>query len=125
DYFKQLFAQVTNPPLDAIREELVTSLVTTIGPEGNLFDETPEQCHQVRLDEPILTNEELAKLKQIGNGALRSRVLPILFERAAGPEGLGRALDALCEEASKAVAEGVTILILSDRSVSSTMAPIP
>ncbi len=125
DYFKQLFAQVTNPPLDAIREELVTSLVTTLGSEGNLFDESPEQCHQVRLDQPILTNEGLEKLRQIRNGKLRSETVPILFRREDGPGGLRPALDELCQEASRAVAEGYTILILTDRGVARDHVAIP
>src|SRR6185437_2504468 len=82
NYFKQLFAQVTNPPLDAIREEIVTSLITTIGSEGNLLEETPEQCRLLRLEQPILTNAELAKIKALDRPGLKSRTLSILFPRA-------------------------------------------
>ena len=126
NYFKQLFAQVTNPPLDAIREEIITSLITTIGSEGNLLDETPEQCRLLRLDQPILTNADLAQISaswtSTGCAAARS---PSLFPRAEGVEGMRRRLDELRREASQAIAEGVTILILSDRGVNAEMVPIP
>jgi glutamate synthase domain-containing protein 2/glutamate synthase domain-containing protein 1/glutamate synthase domain-containing protein 3 len=116
NYFKQLFAQVSNPPLDAIREELVTSLETFIGAERNLFAETPEHAHQLRLKEPFLTNEELAKIRELDRGKLRSRTLSTLFD-AASPKGSMRdAVARLCAEASQAVKDGVSILILSDRS---------
>ncbi|HXT57969.1 MAG TPA: glutamate synthase large subunit [Pirellulales bacterium] len=125
NYFKQLFAQVTNPPLDAIREEIVTSLITTIGSEGNLLEETPEQCRLLRLEQPILTNAELAKIKALDRPGLKSRTLSILFPRAEGPAGMQRRMQALREEASRAMAEGVTLLILSDRGVNAESAPIP
>ena len=125
DYFKQLFAQVTNPPLDAIREELVTSLVTTLGSEGNLFEETPEQAHMVRVDSPVLTRDQFEKLRQLNSGKLRSETLPILFERAEGEEGLRRAMDELCTAASEAIERGVSILILSDRGISHDRPAIP
>ena len=117
NYFKQLFAQVTNPPLDAIREEIITSLVTTIGSEGNLLDETPEQCALLRLDQPILTNTDLARIKQLDSGPLKSRTLSMLFPRKEGAAGMKRRLDELRREASQAIADGATILILSDRGV--------
>src|SRR5215813_2310706 len=88
NYFKQLFAQVTNPPIDPIREDLVMSSVTTLGPEQNLFDETPEHCHQLRLESPILTNAELAQLKEIRHGKLRAVTLPIRYRVADGGAGL-------------------------------------
>ena len=125
NYFKQLFAQVTNPPLDAIREEIITSLVTTIGSEGNLLEETPEQCRLLRLEQPILTNGDLARIRQLDRPGFKSRTLSILFPRAEGAAGMQRRLDALRSEASQAMAEGVTILILSDRGVNSDMVPIP
>ena len=130
NYFKQLFAQVTNPPLDAIREEIITSLVTTIGSEGNLLDETPAQCGLLRLDQPILTNTDIVRLKQLDgsqpkSGRLKSRTLSMLFPRKEGPSGLKRRMDELRREASQAIAEGVTILILSDRGVDEELAPIP
>ncbi|HUY87429.1 MAG TPA: glutamate synthase large subunit [Pirellulales bacterium] len=125
NYFKQLFAQVTNPPLDAIREEIVTSLITTVGSEGNLLEETPEQCRLLRLEQPILTNAELAKIKSLDQPGLKARTLSTLFPRAEGPQGMERRLQALREEASQAMTDGVTLLILSDRGVHADMAPIP
>lgn len=125
DYFKQLFAQVTNPPLDAIREELVTSLVTNAGAEQALFQETAEHCRQLRIDRPVLTNEELQAIQNVDAPGLRAATLPILYRAADGGEGLRRALDELCESASLAVEEGRTILVLSDRGVDADHAPIP
>ena len=124
-YFKQRFAQVSNPPLDAIREELVTSTETFVGPEGNLFDETPEQCHQLKLYEPVLTNSQLEKCRNIDQGRLRGATLSTLFMPGDGPGALEAAMRILCEEASRAVAEGRTILVLSDRGVDAERAPIP
>ncbi|MBL9122974.1 MAG: glutamate synthase large subunit [Planctomycetaceae bacterium] len=125
NYFKQLFAQVTNPPLDAIREEIVTSLITTIGAEGNLLDETPEQCRLLRLEQPILTNADFARIKNLDRPGFKSRTLSMLFPRAAGPAGMAQRLAELRQEASQALAEGVTILILSDRGVTADLVPIP
>jgi glutamate synthase domain-containing protein 2/glutamate synthase domain-containing protein 1/glutamate synthase domain-containing protein 3 len=125
NYFKQLFAQVTNPPIDPIREDLVMSSVTTIGPEENLFEETPEHCHQLRLETPILTNAELAQLQAIRHGRLRSVTLPMRYAVRDGGAGLRAALEALCAAASSAVADGATILILSDRTADEIHAPIP
>jgi glutamate synthase (NADPH) large chain len=129
DYFTQLFAQVTNPPLDAIREELVTSLGKTIGPEGNLLEPTPASCRQVLLDSPIIDNDELAKLVRVNEDGdmpgFESAVLPCLYPVADGAEGLARALDDLCAQADRAISRGVKILVLSDRGSSETLAPIP
>lgn len=125
NYFKQLFAQVTNPPLDAIREELVTSLITTIGSEGNLLAETPEQCRLLRLDQPVITDAELKKIKSLDQPGLKSRTLSILFEREEGPAGMRKRLDALRKEATQAVEDGITIIILSDRGLSRQHAAIP
>ena len=125
NYFKQLFAQVTNPPLDAIREEIVTSLVTTIGSEGNLLDETAEQCRLLRLEQPILTNTQLAQVKQLNAPGFKSRVISTLFPRKAGADGLRRRMDEIRAEATKAIADGVTIIILSDRGVDQENVPIP
>ena len=125
NYFKQLFAQVTNPPLDAMREELVTSLITTIGSEGNLLDETPEQCQLLRLDQPILTNHELAQIQELDAPRLKSRVLSILFRKDDGETGVKQRLDELRRDASRAIEQGVTILVLSDRGVNHSMAAIP
>lgn len=125
NYFKQLFAQVTNPPLDAIREEIITSLVTTIGSEGNLLDESPAQCRMLRLEQPILTNTQLEQVKQLDRPGFVSRTLSTLFPRSEGPDGMQRRMDSLRAEASQAVAEGVTLVILSDRGVNHEMVPIP
>ena len=129
DYFKQLFAQVTNPPIDCIREEIITSAETTIGSERNLLKPEPESCHLIELKTPILTNEELAKLRHIAHGEFKSATLPILFSPKGNHEEAARALEAamndLCAKASKAIAEGANILILSDRGVDKDNAPIP
>ena len=125
NYFKQLFAQVTNPPLDAIREELVTSLVTYLGDEGNLLAEEPEHARKIRLKTPILTNAELATLAQLDDPDFRVAVLPTTYEVARGEAGLKDALDVLCDAAARAVEGGVSILILSDRGVHAARAPIP
>ena len=125
DYFKQLFAQVTNPPLDAIREELVTSMGSTIGSEGNLLKPEPESCHQIKITYPILDNDELAKFRHIEDPAFRAVTLSMLYSPSEGGKGLERAMDQLCRQASEAVADGCVILILSDRGVDRTHAPIP
>jgi glutamate synthase (ferredoxin) len=125
NYFKQLFAQVTNPPIDCIREELVTSAETTIGTEGNLLEPKPESCHLIELKTPILTNEEFAKLKHINQPGFKSKTLSILFKSADGEAALAAAMDNLYEQASHAIKQGVNILILSDRGISKDMAPIP
>src|SRR5204863_9394100 len=111
NYFKQLFAQVTNPPIDPIREELVMSVQTTIGPEQNLFDETPLHCRQLHLKSPTLTNEQLAQIKALDDGHLRTVTLPAVFPAGSGGDGLRAALDRLCRRASAAVADGATILV--------------
>jgi glutamate synthase (ferredoxin) len=125
DYFAQLFAQVTNPPLDAIREELVTQMATTIGPERNLLKPEPESCHQIKLKSPILDNEELAKIRYVDLPGFRSITLPMLFPVAEGGAGLARALEDLCLKASQAIADGYTFIILSDRGVNMDHAAIP
>ncbi|MBI2993474.1 MAG: glutamate synthase large subunit [Gammaproteobacteria bacterium] len=125
DYFKQLFAQVTNPPLDAIREQLVTQVETSIGPEGNLLKPAPESCRQLKLTSPILSNEELARIRHVNLPGFRSTTIPILFEIAQGNAGLSRAMGEICARAGQAVAEGNTYIILSDRGVSEQLAPIP
>jgi glutamate synthase (ferredoxin) len=125
NYFKQLFAQVTNPPLDAIREELVTSVVTTIGPESNLLDPQPESCHQIELPSPILTDEEMARFRVLEHAGFTSRVFPILWDPRGGEKGLDQAMETLCAQVSEAVAQGVKIIILSDRGVSERQAAIP
>jgi glutamate synthase (NADPH/NADH) large chain len=152
DYFKQLFAQVTNPPLDAIREELITSMASTIGPEGNLLDPRPESCRQIAVKNPVISNEELAKLRCVGRElgpglfltdcdpgdeiepqcpspaavpGFRTVTLPMLFDPLEDGPGLAAAMDALCRQASEAVAAGYNILILSDRGINEKKAAIP
>jgi glutamate synthase (NADPH) large chain len=136
EYFKQLFAQVTNPPLDAIREELVTDMGSTIGPERNLLVAEPESCRQIAIKYPIIHNEHVAKLRHLPpNTPFRSTTLSMLFDvrdvasAKSGPANDGpaleKAMDDLCRSASEAVAEGFNILILSDRGVGPNLAPIP
>ncbi|MFO0964089.1 MAG: glutamate synthase large subunit [Gemmataceae bacterium] len=128
NYFKQLFAQVTNPPVDCIREEIIMSMETTIGREYNLLNPTPESCRQIKVQYPILFNDELDKLRQLEGttrGRFKSVTLPILFNPKEGAAGLERALNALCRQASVAIATGVEYIILSDRAVDKHHAPIP
>ncbi len=125
NYFKQLFAQVTNPPIDPIREEMVMSLVSYIGTERNILDETPEHCHTLKLPHPILTNRDLEKLRRLSQGDFLAMTLPTLFRAEDGAKGLGRALDDLSRSASRAMRSGYTLLILSDRGVDADYAPIP
>jgi glutamate synthase (NADPH/NADH) large chain len=125
NYFKQMFAQVTNPPLDAIREELVTSMSTALGPERNLLKPVPESCHMIKILSPIMDNDDLAKLRYISQPGFRSATLPMNFKVSEGGEGLRRALHDLFEAASIAIKSGATILILSDRHVDKDSAPIP
>ena len=125
NYFKQLFAQVTNPPIDCIREELITSAETTIGSERNLLEPVPESCRLIELKSPILTNEEFAKLKHLNRPDFKSVTLPILFLATEGERGLEQAMDQLCSSANRAIEGGANILILSDRGVDRENAPIP
>jgi glutamate synthase (ferredoxin) len=125
DYFQQLFAQVTNPPIDSIREEIITSAFTTIGSEGNLLEPKPESCHLIELKTPILTNDELNKLKYIHTDDFRSLVLPSVFNPKDGIKGLENALEGIFAQADKAIEAGVSIIILSDSDVSPELAPIP
>ncbi len=125
DYFKQLFAQVTNPPLDGIREELVTQIATTIGPEGNLLEPTPEAARQLKLKTPILNNEEVARIRHADVPGYRSATIRLVYPVAEGGAGLARALEAVCAQASQAVRDGYSYLILSDRGVNEKLAPIP
>ncbi|WLR50818.1 glutamate synthase large subunit [Bacillus tianshenii] len=124
NYFKQLFAQVTNPPIDAIREEIVTAVGTTIGAEGNLVQPGPECCRHIRLETPILTNSQLEKLRQQSVDGLTSTTLSILF-KATEPGAMEQALERLFEQAEQAIEEGTTLLILSDRGVDAEYAAIP
>ncbi|MFC1491248.1 glutamate synthase large subunit, partial [Nitrospinota bacterium] len=125
DYFKQLFAQVTNPPLDAIREEIVTQISTTVGPERNLLKPEPKSCRQIKLDSPILSNEDFYKLVHLNRPGLKTTTLSMLFRAEEGVEGLKRAMDELCHKASNAIKQGYSLIVLSDRGVSGEFAPIP
>jgi glutamate synthase (ferredoxin) len=125
NYFKQLFAQVTNPPIDCIREEIVTSAETTIGSEKNLLKAQPESAHLIELKSPILTNEELARLRHINTPGYKSVTLPILYKIAEGAKGLEQAMECLFAAADKAIGDGINILILSDRGIDYANAAIP
>ena len=129
DYFKQLFAQVTNPPLDAIREEVVTAVSSSVGPESNLLAPGPESCRQLALPFPIIDNDELAKIIHINDDGtqpgLQAKVLSGLYRVADGGEGLRAALDRVCAQASEAIERGVRIIVLSDRNADTVEAPIP
>ncbi len=129
DYFTQMFAQVTNPPLDAIREELVTSLGTMIGPEHNLLDPGPASCRLVVLPFPVIDNDELAKLVRVNaDGDLpgfRAAKVRGLYRVQGGGQALGRRLAEICAEVSEAIAAGATIVVLSDRDSDAEHAPIP
>ncbi|MBI3492978.1 MAG: glutamate synthase large subunit, partial [Acidobacteria bacterium] len=125
DYFKQVFAQVTNPPLDAIREELVTTMESTIGPEGNLLEPRPESCRQIKIKYPIIDNDQIAKLRYVYEPGFKSITLPMLFDPRGGGRGLATAMDRLKKSASDAVAAGYSIVILSDRGADRDQAPIP
>ncbi|SFD34936.1 glutamate synthase large subunit [Clostridium uliginosum] len=122
NYFKQLFAQVTNPPIDAIREEIVTASNVYIGPEGNILEDKSVNCDLIKLDTPIINNEELAKIKALNQGNLKSKIIDIVFDKGGSLED---ALDEMFEKAQEAYEKGYTILILSDRNVCATKIPIP
>ena len=125
-YFKQHFAQVTNPPIDPLREEIVMSLVSCVGGEGNLLEETPRQCRMVELPHPFLTDEDLSKLRRNLFPDFRTATLSMRFKAEGDPErNLYEALKTLCKEASRAIADGASILILSDRHIDERHAPIP
>jgi glutamate synthase (NADPH) large chain len=129
DYFTQLFAQVTNPPLDAIREELVTSLSTSIGPERNLLDPTPASCRQITLPFPVIDNDELAKIIHVNDDGdlpgFAARVVSGLYPVAGGGAALKVALERVRREVSEAIADGVRLIVLSDRHGDAELAPIP
>ena len=125
NYFKQLFAQVTNPAIDPIREELVMSLNSYIGTERNILEETPQHCHTLKLPHPILTNLDLEKLRRVSWGDFLATTVQTLYRAADGEKGLESALDAVCRRADLAIRDGYRILILSDRGVDKEYAPIP
>lgn len=125
NYFKQLFAQVTNPPIDAIREELVTSTVTTLGAERNLLNPEPESCRHIKLDSPFLSNEQFAKLRHIRREGFKSITIPIFFQSHSGENGLEKAVEDMLAAADRVIAKGHNLIILSDRGVDENNVSIP
>lgn len=124
-YFKQLFAQVTNPPIDPIRERMVMSLATFVGNNGNLLEEDPMHCHTVALKQPILTSKELEKIRSIDTGIFQAKTLQTYFRSDGKPDSLKKGLDRLCRYAEDAVHDGFEVLILCDRAMDSDHASIP
>jgi glutamate synthase (ferredoxin) len=127
-YFKQLFAQVTNPPIDAIREEIIMATEMAIGPEGNLLEPDPRSAHQLEMPSPVLSNEELEKIRGLSTGGphgFKTITLPILFRVADGGAGLRKAIEQLLDRSSEAISEGHNVIILSDRGHDANEAPIP
>jgi hypothetical protein len=126
DYFKQLFAQVTNPPIDCIREEIIIGAETRLGSEGNLLNPQPSACRRVELKWPVLTNEEFAKLKRMSVPGLKVGVLPILFKVTRGEKGVAKSIEELCAMARRMIEEEeINVIILSDRGVNKDFAPVP
>jgi glutamate synthase (NADPH/NADH) large chain len=124
EYFKQLFAQVTNPPIDSIREDIIMSLECYIGPEGNLLDSTAEQAHRLCVPHPILTNEELAGIKSLDYRGWKSKTIDITYPRSEGAAGLKPAIDRVCDEVTQAINDGFSLVVLSDRNISADRVPI-
>ena len=124
-YFKQLFAQVTNPPIDSTREAVVMSVATSVGSERNLLGESPEHARQLLIDQPILRNSELESLRQVDSSAFKARTIDITWPAAEGAAGMATALARICAEADDALAAGVNIVILSDRNLGAERVPIP
>ncbi len=123
DYFKQLFAQITNPAIDSIREEVVMSLACFVGPEGNLLEVTENHANRLHLDHPILSNEELGRIQQLAQSGWKTRTIDTKFDKATGKEGMLAAISRICAEASAAIADGCSMLVLSDRGIdTNTMA---
>ena len=125
NYFKQLFAQVTNPPLDAIREEIVTGVQTLIGPKPNLLDQALATTRSISLESPFIGNETMARLKSLNEEGLQTVTLDILFPASEGPSGLEPAMNRLYAAADRAIEDGARIIVLSDRGVTDELAPIP
>ena len=123
DYFKQLFAQITNPPIDSIREEVVMSLECFIGPEGNLLETTEAQAHRLSLEHPILSNKQLSNLRDMNHRGMRSKLIDITYDSTEA-NGFHKALDRICAEASAAIGEGYAFVILSDRAIDATRIPL-
>ena len=125
NYFKQLFAQVTNPPIDPIREEMVMSLRSYMGGSLNLLDETPRHCHKVEITQPVLSNEELQKIRFIDHDHFQAKTIECIFRATGEPGALKDALDRICRYAKDAVLDGFSIIILTDRGMDSDHAAIP
>ena len=124
DYFKQLFAQVTNPAIDSIREEVIMSLECYIGPERNLLETTEEHAHRLRIPHPILSNEQLAALKHMDHRGWRTKTIDITWPRSEGHAGMTKALDRICAEAEAAIDDGYSLVVLSDRAVGRDRVPL-
>ncbi|HVC84911.1 MAG TPA: glutamate synthase large subunit [Solirubrobacteraceae bacterium] len=125
NYFKQLFAQVTNPPIDPIREDIVMSIGAGLGAEGNLLEESPRHAHQLVLDQPILRNHELETLRTVSHDIFKPLTIDITWPIAGGPDAMEVALSDVCDQAHDAIARGINIIILSDRAIGPDRAPIP
>ncbi len=125
NYFKQLFAQVTNPPIDSIREKLVMSLESFVGPEKNILAESPGHCHKLRVKNPVLENEDLEKIRQININGFKTKTIDILFSAASGKEGFIQALEKICLAAESAISQGYAFIILSDRGASKDKIALP
>ncbi len=124
EYFKQLFAQVTNPPIDSIREDIVMSLVSYIGPERNLLEATPEHAHRVRLQQPVLTNAELAQLREMDHRGWRTLDIDITYPVTKGTDGLKACLERICAESEQAIGDGYGMVILTDRAAGRDRVPV-
>jgi len=124
DYFRQMFAQVTNPAIDSIREEIIMSLECYIGPEGNLLDTTAEQCHRLAVPHPILSNQQMANLKDVDYRGWKSKVIDITYARAEEAAGLKPAIERICEEARQAIRDGFSLIVLSDRAAGPDRVPV-
>jgi glutamate synthase (NADPH/NADH) large chain len=124
DYFRQLFAQVTNPAIDSIREEIIMSLECYIGPEGNLLNTTADQCHRLAVPHPILSNQQMANLKDMDHRGWKSKVIDITYDRSEGSDGLKPAIERICEEARQAIRDGFSLIVLSDRLIGPNRIPV-
>tara|TARA_R110002072_G_scaffold13481_1_gene56726 strand:- start:186737 stop:191422 length:4686 start_codon:yes stop_codon:yes gene_type:complete len=124
EYFKQLFAQVTNPPIDSIREDIIMSLECYIGPEGNLLDTTAHQAHRLCVPHPILTNEELSAIRGLDYREWKTETIDITYPRAEGAAGLKPAIDRICKQVTQAIHDGYSLVVLSDRNVSADRVPV-
>ena len=124
DYFKQLFAQVTNPAVDSIREEVIMSLQCSIGPEGILLQSTEAQAHRLKAPHPILSNEQLGAIKEMDHSGWKTQTIDITWPKSEGKEGMVPALERICAQAEKAIDEGFNLVVLSDRAISQERVPL-